>query len=247
MFKTLLTLAAAGNLAIASPVASRQVTPNYPPSSSSPGFILIANVTDPSTDLTPSVQGWQFGGIHTGAGLNDAVLTAGNNSGQIFYHNGTAEQIEYGQGSVLTDEGAQPFPCGIVVATADEFDYNYPGEHDVSINAGTGTIGVSFDRFPDPYFPLTATGQGTYAACPRIVPYYNAQFIVVRYSYATFNETTALYDYTVPEGCTAINLIPQCAQLNTLPANGSLSSHEYAEPQQCYQDFYSIDWPMYGP
>ncbi|TGJ83623.1 hypothetical protein E0Z10_g5141 [Xylaria hypoxylon] len=243
MFTTLLAVGAA-SLASATPLQSRQVVPNYPPNEVSTGFRLVANVTDPATDLTPSVDGWEFQGIHTGAGLNDAVLASG--PGRIFYHNGTAAEIRFAEGSILADGGTPLFPYGIYVQGEDEVDPTYPAEHDVAINVGSGTIGVSLLAFPDPYFYLTAHAQGTFVACPRTVPYYNAEFTVVRFAYDTFNPDTALFDRNVPEGCTAITLIPECDTLPELP-EGSISSHEFAANSKCYEDVSAINWPEYGP
>ncbi|RWA05861.1 hypothetical protein EKO27_g9243 [Xylaria grammica] len=221
LFATLLAVGAA-SLASATPLQGRQVIPNYPPNELSTGFRLVANVTDPATDLTPSVDGWELQGIHTGAGLNDAVLTS--ETGRIFYHNGTASEIHYALGSILSDGGSPPFPYGIYVQTADEFDATYPAEHDVTINVGSGTIGVSLLAFPDPYF----------------------YFTVVRFAYDTFNNATAQFERNVPAGCTAITLIPECDVLPDLP-EGSLSSHQFASPSKCYEDVSAINWPEYGP
>ncbi|KAI0860356.1 hypothetical protein F4860DRAFT_479583 [Xylaria cubensis] len=244
MFKTLFAAVGAASIASAVPLESRQVIPNYPPNELSTGFRLVANVTDPATDLTPSVDGWELQGIHTGAGFNDAVLTS--ESSQIFYHNGTAAEIRFGEGSILSDGGSPPFPFGIYVQGEDQFDATYPAEHDVTINVGSGTIGVSLLAFPDPYFYLTAHATGTFVACPRTVPYYNQTFNVVRFAYDTFDPDTALPVHNVPEGCTAITLIPECDTLPELP-EGSLSSHEYAADSKCYKDVSAINWPEYGP
>ncbi|KAI1270952.1 hypothetical protein F5Y07DRAFT_46328 [Xylaria sp. FL0933] len=241
---TALLAAGAASVASASPLQARQVIPHYPPNSLSTGFRLVANVTDPATDLTPPVDGWELQGIHTGAGLNDAVLTS--ETGRIFYHNGTAAEIRFGEGSILSDGGSPPFPYGIYVQTADQFDATYPAEHDVAINVGSGTIGVSLLAFPDPYFYLTAHAQGTYVACPRTVPYYNAEYVVVRFAYDTFDPDTALPVRNVPAGCTAITLIPECDTLPALP-EGSISSHEFAASSKCYEDVSAINWPEYGP
>ncbi|KAI1200744.1 hypothetical protein F5X97DRAFT_292801 [Nemania serpens] len=243
MLKTLVAVGAAG-LASAIPLETRQIVPHYPPSSISTGFRLVANVTDPATDLTPSVDGWELQGIHTGAGLDDATLTSG--TGRIFYHNGTAVEIRFGEGSILSDGGTPPFPWGIYVQKEDEYDYTYPAEHDVAINGGSGTIGVSLLAFPSPYTYLTAKAQGTYVACPRTVPYYNAEFIVVRFAYDLFDPVTALPVRDIPEGCTAITLIPECDTLAELP-EGSLASHEFAATTKCYDDVSAINWPEYGP
>lgn len=99
MFTTLLAVGAAG-LVSAVPLTCRQVIPHYPPNALSTGFRLVANVTDPATDLTPSVDGWELQGIHTGAGENDAVLSS--ESGRIFYHNGKWQFAHARRRQVLT-------------------------------------------------------------------------------------------------------------------------------------------------
>lgn len=244
MFNRITSLSLLG-LASAVPFTSRQVVPNYPPTSLSTGFRLIANVTDPSKDLDPPVNNWVFNAIHTGAGFNDAVLEAdGDDSGRIFYQNGTAAELRYAQGHVLTDGGTPPFPFGISIAGPDEVDAN--GYHDVSVNAGSGNVSVQLTQFPVVYPILRAGTSGTYIACPQVVPYYNAEYITIRWAYDVFNSTTALYDHQVPDACVAINLVPECATLNTLP-EGSLSSHEYAANSTCYADVSAIDWTQYGP
>jgi hypothetical protein len=159
---------------------------------------------------------------------------------------GTAAEIRFGEGSIVTDGGTPLFPYGIYVQGETEHDVTYPAEHDVNVNVGSGTIGVSLKPFPDPYFYLTAKAQGTFVACPRVVPYYNAEYIVVRFAYDIFDSDTALFVRDVPEGCTAINLIPECDTLPEL-TEGSLSSHEFAQNSKCYADVSAINWPEYGP
>lgn len=110
--------------------------------------------------------------------------------------------------------------------------------HGISINAGTGEAGVQLAQFPEHYPILRAPSQpGTYVACNQTEPYYRQNFITVR----------AVYDnLSVPENCVAIALVPQCAELPTLPA-GSLASHEFANDVNCYEDVAAINWSEYGP
>jgi hypothetical protein len=244
MLNALLALAIAGT-ASAVPLIARQVVPHYPPTQLSTGFRLIANVTDPSKDFTPPVNNWVFNAIHVGAGLDDAVLLSDSaDSGRIFYVNGTADEIYYGQGSTLTDGGTPPFPFGIYVAGEDQTDAD--GFHDVSVNVGSGTKGVQLTRFPVVYPTLTGAAQGTYAACQQTEPYYNQEYVTIRWTYDTIDPNTFLNVHNIPEGCVAINLIPECATLNDLP-DGSLSSHEFAATSVCYDDVSAIDWTQYGP
>lgn len=78
--------------ASAVPVSSRQA-PSYPATSKSNGFYLVAKVADPSKELDPPVDGWAVNTVHTGAGLNEAILLDNPSTNSIFYQNGTAEQI----------------------------------------------------------------------------------------------------------------------------------------------------------
>lgn len=241
MLNTLLLVGAAG-VASAVPLSARQVVPHYPPTLQSPGFRLVANVTDLSTDFNPSINNWVFNAIHDGAGANDAVLLP--NGGRIFYVNGTAEDVYYGQGSTLTDGGSPAYPFSIGVASEDQTDVD--GFHDVRVDGGSGTTGVQLTRFPEAYPTLKGIGQGTYVACNQTVPYYNTKYMTVRWTYDTIDPETALNVHQVPGGCVAINLVPECAVLDDVP-EGSLASHEFAATSVCYADVSAISWEEYGP
>ncbi|KAK7749115.1 hypothetical protein SLS62_008402 [Diatrype stigma] len=232
-------------LASAVPLSSRNIIPNYPKTVQSQGFQLIVNVTDPAHDLTPSVNGWAFDAIHVGAAMNDAVITDDVARGRVFYQNGTAEQIHYGGGSILSDAGTPPAPYGVQVASKD-VAAAHNGEAGVTVNVGGGTPGVLLTRFPEPESYLRAPAIGTYAICPRNEPYYNKVYNVLRWTYDTFNNETALYESTVPDDCVAVTLLPQAADLPELP-EGSISSHEFAVTSSVYEDVKSIDWTQYGP
>ncbi|ORY59543.1 uncharacterized protein BCR38DRAFT_526865 [Pseudomassariella vexata] len=239
MFNSIISLGLFG-LASAVPLTSRQL-PNYPPSSSSTGFKLVVNVTDPAHDLSPSVNGLFLQAIHTGAGLNDAVLQV---DGRIFYQNGTADEIRYNQGNILTDGGNPPFPSGIDVQNKDTTDAD--GKHEVAINGGAGTKGVSLALFPVPYTILTFIARGTFVACDQFVPYYKQNFITIRYAYDIINPLTSQFEHDIPQGCVAINLIPQCDVLPQLPVP-AIASHQFAANVKCYPDVRAIDWTKYGP
>ena len=232
-------------LGSAAPLSSRQVVPNYPPTQQSKGFRLIANVTDPSTDLDPPVNACVFTGYHTGARFNEAVATDDVEGGLIFYQNGTAEEIRYNRGDTISDGGSPPFPWGIIVEEQGGYD-DGSKEASVSVNAGGGTPGVELTIFPEPYSYLTGTAPGTYAICPREIPYYNQVFNVIRWTNDVFNNDTAQYEHTVPEDCVAVRFLPQCAELPELP-EGSQSSHEFAADSRCYEDVSAIDWSQHGP
>jgi hypothetical protein len=249
MHATISILALAATLAGAAPTA-RQVMPNYPPSSVSKGFKLVANVTDPSRDLTPSVDGWVLSGVHIGPPNSRAVLASpADNTARLFYLNGTAEDAALERTRVVSDGGTPPFPWGVHVQGRDEFDLPAnPGYHAAFINGGS-TADVGITRFPNPYSILRNREDGpggTFVACPLVVQYYQREFITVDYVYATIDPATSLPVVDVPAGCAPVALIPQCDVLNDLPAD-AYSSHEFALDQKCYEDVAAIDWSLYGP
>ncbi|KAI1437907.1 hypothetical protein GGR50DRAFT_642104 [Xylaria sp. CBS 124048] len=241
MLRTTLVL---GAFCLSSAIGLMTPRHTYPPYLVSTGFRLIANVTDPESDtlglaMRDTIGNWGLQGIHTGAGVNEAVLS--NASSRIFYHNGSETDLRTGKGSILTDSGIPILPWGIYVQPEDKTDKVYKGDHDVAINIGMGTMGISFDQSPDPVSYVTGHVPGTFIACQRYVAYYKNDFIVVRYAYGQWNATTATYVPDVPEGCTPITFIPQCDRLFDLP-EGSLSSHEYAQLTRCYNNVSLIDW-----
>ncbi|KAK0703086.1 hypothetical protein B0T26DRAFT_599712, partial [Lasiosphaeria miniovina] len=220
--------------------------PHHAPTSLSQGFFLVANVTDPSKDLVPSINGWVVQAAHTGPALDVAVLQSPTSSvpGRIFYENGTAEQVRFGRSSVLTDTATPLTPYGIIVQNSTRFDATYPTEHDVFINGGTGTPS-SITNFPNsPYAVLQNNlGPGTFVACNNTVPYYGRKFITIEYAYATFvgPDGGFLYDADIPDGCAPISLVPQCTTLNSLPP-GAFASHEFAATVRCYDNVAAIKW-----
>lgn len=199
-------------------------TPIFPPKSSSESFNLIANVT--SGDLTPSVQNWAVSSYHTGAGTAYAVLSA--TSKRIFYANGTAEEIRYSQGNVLSDEGTPPFPGGLVLNAPTT---STTPEVSLSVNAGLGTTGVGITIFPEPISKLYAVGGGGFYACER-VPFQGAQSAVMLFQ-------KQHYDDVVPTGCAEVVLLPQCSE-------GSGVVHPTGAVSGCYADVAGIDWTVYS-
>ncbi|KAI9743007.1 MAG: hypothetical protein M1818_003302 [Claussenomyces sp. TS43310] len=245
MLSSVFTLGLAFGLATAAPLARQ--SPVYPPTSVSNAFNLIANVTDLSDAFGASINGHAISSYHTGAGFSTAVLDGLSDASRIFYVNGTAEEVRYGQASVISDAGQPSFPEGWVVQNQSQFDNVYPGEHDVFINAGNGTKGIGLHDFPQPIPDLYAPGSGTYVACNNAIPYTGASAITVQYAYTTYTNASGAYDYelNIPKGCVQIKLLPQCTAINS-PGAGSISSHDYAVNERCYDDVSSIDWSIYS-
>jgi len=212
--------------------------PLAPPWSQSTSFRLVANVT--GADLTPPVQDFVVTSYHVGAGQAAAVLVANDetNPGRQFYVNGTAEDVRYNRGNILTSGGTpvcslsptssfsrtkanttQPFPYGIQISPAPATS--------VSINAGLGTSGVGLERFPSPITYLTAPEAATYVACTTQLPY----SVGVTLNVLRTGEE-------VPAECAKVTLFPECAE-------GDGSVHETENIVQCYEDVAGIDWDLY--
>lgn len=233
-------------LAISAPTTRRQ-SPHNPPTSSSQAFKLVANVTDPALDFSPSIKNWLVQGYHTGAGTNAAVLApfdAATNPGRIFYENGTAQDQAYHSTTLLTDAGSLPGPFSWEVQSPTEFDAVYPAQHHVTISIGEPTPAY-IASFPVVYPTVqNGLGQGTFVACKDTLPTLGT-VVTVNYAYATFEGSDGGYEYNanIPEGCVPIALIPQCSVLDP----SSEASHEFALVERCYEDVAAINWPEYGP
>jgi hypothetical protein len=198
-------------------------TPIYPPKTTSANFRLVANVT--SNDLTPSINNYVLTSYHTGAGEAYAVLQPNETvtSGRIFYLNGTATDIRYNNGNILSDEGTPLFPAGLIINPS-----NSANEQTVSINAGTGEAGVGLTSFPDPISALDFKGQQGYYACVNELEYGSA----VQLLFKSAGQET-------PAGCADVNLLPQCSE-------GSGAEHPFGETSECYEDVAGIDWSYYN-
>lgn len=192
-------------------------TVTYGKPQESAGFQLVAVVTNPSTDLSPSINFFTVTAIHTGAGQALPVLSHDHRSAAVWYLNGTETQIKDDEASLLTDAGTPPFPSGLGFDTAPN------GIGSLSVNAGPGAQGVGLTQLRDLFFLSAPGNQGTYMACPEAVPYYHGQeYVVLKHA-----------NVGLPSGCAEIRLFPQCSGLDALPAD-ALASHEFATPVPCH-------------
>jgi hypothetical protein len=238
MVSAAFTLGLAG-LAAASPLAMRDVVPNYPPKEISKGFNLVVNATDPSAELSPLIQNTFIASIHTGAGQALVGIIADITRSRIFYVNGTAEEIRYGQSNVISDGGTPPTPQGLQLAPVE-------GSSTLStatMNFGPGSPGVGLSRFPEPYVFLTPE---TFVACNTSLPYYQGQYFITIQQAKTTVGSDGQINKNIPKGCAPIRLIPQCAQLADLPPD-AYSSHEFAADSSCYPNVAGLNWKEYGP
>lgn len=204
-----LFVAGLASLAMATTIT---ITPDWEESA---GFELVAVVTNPITDLTPSINFWTLSTIHVGAGQAIAGLSC--DSASVWYLNGTETQVKDDDASLLTDAGTPLFPSGLDILAANN------GVSDVRVDAGPGTPGVGITQLRDLFFISAPGNEGTYLACQEAIPYYQGKEFVV------LKQTNG----DIPEGCAEIRLFPQCAELQPLPKD-ALSSHEYAMPVPCH-------------
>lgn len=226
-------------LAASSPLASRQDAAKhaYPIKSASKGFNLIVNVTDSSLDFEPSINNFFITTIHTGAGLN--LVGVNNETGPVFYQNGTLDEWIDGKATILFDGGTPSTPAGLKLnEDKDQADVST-----ASLNFGPGTPGV---QLPPDAYKYTFVLPETYLACKQNLDYYQGkEFIIIKNS----KNVKADGDYKkedVPENCVPIRLVPECAKLEDL-APGAFASHDFALPSQCYKDVSKIEWAEYGP
>ncbi|KAF5133172.1 hypothetical protein E5D57_003795 [Metarhizium anisopliae] len=226
-------------LAAASPLGERQVVPNYPSKSTSKGFHLVVNVTDPSKDFESPVHNTYVSSIHVGAGLALVGQSTGTGYGRIFYQNGTVDEQRYSQSNILSDSGTPPFPSGLKLVK----DPNSQTVSTAHLDGGPGQSGIGITRFPEPYAFLDPE---TWVACNESQPYYGGKyFVILKQAETTIGDDGSI-NRNIPDGCAPVRLVPECTNLNDLPA-GSTSSHEYALDSECYPDVKSLDWTQYGP
>lgn len=196
------------------------------PNDFSPGFILVVHVTNPDADFTPTVNNVAVNNIHAGPGFRVATISTTLTDGHVFYENGTLDQIEDGETTVIFDAATPLTPFGILVQ-----DPTAPVDN-IAINAGPGSYNT-VDGDPEVNAALVnGLGEGTYLVCNATVPYYHQNFLTLQYVYEGGEK---------PDGCVEVELVPQCAELNELPA-GSHSSHDHAVNVRCYKDATVVDW-----
>ncbi len=233
-------IAALGLAGLAAAAPTSTTGPLYPPTSSSNAFNLVLNVTDPARDLNPPVHGTFVTSIHVGPPFNYVGQSSDAHAARLFYVNGTAADVRYGQSTTVSDGGTPPFPQVLSLVQ----DAGSETLSTLFLNAGNGGAGnyrTGLAGFPNPIPELYPT---TYVACTEPLAYYGGkEFVIIKQAQTTVGADGQI-EHNIPEGCAPLSLLPQCATLNELPA-GSLSSHDLAAETRCYEDVNSIDWPKY--
>ncbi|KAF2459810.1 hypothetical protein BDY21DRAFT_178446 [Lineolata rhizophorae] len=210
MFSFALPLALLGSATLVLSFPSSPVFPRDGPSlSHAPNFKLTAHVT--GTDLNPSIEGWVLSGSHIMPCYSWVILEDPTNSpGRIFYENGTAEEIRYNAGAVLSDGGSPPWPWSFIVPDEENEDHG----RGVQVNCGAPTKGVYLPQFPD-QDPVLRYGGGRFYACDADILYGPRVTLFYRDAEA---ET--------PSGCAEIDLVPHCVM------DGA--QHNFTVPAPCF-------------
>jgi hypothetical protein len=220
--------ASLASLALASPLIPRAA---YPPTSSAQAFVLIANVTDLTKDLTPSVNHFKLVGVHVGAGLNTAILNG--TRGNVLFENGTDTSF----GIAANYGNIYPYGLSISQQPSNIPDSSYV-EY-IGINAGLSENGVGITG-PEIAWPqLFGPDSGTFIVCNETKPTYGRPQYPVRFAKSTV--VNGVTQQQIPDLCAPITLLPQCATLDPLPS-GALYNYDYANTVRCYQDVASIQW-----
>jgi hypothetical protein len=213
-------------------ISASPVSLQAPPRSQSTAFNFIVNVTDLSTDLSPSVHHTYFTSVHAGAGFNAITLGTTKYPGKLFL-NGTDDEIKAGNGSIISDTGNYPFT--IRVNPNAKLPY---GDALESWMIASGPQGVGITAPPDPIAKLYGPIPGrNFIACDS------------GFGAPTHPQIVILYvepgPENIPTNCTAINILAECRPpLEPLTADAKYT-HDYAHPVQCYEDVLSIDWSKY--
>ncbi|KAF7558677.1 hypothetical protein G7046_g5472 [Stylonectria norvegica] len=200
-------------------------TPEY----RSQGFRLVVNVTGPNGNdkFKPGIQGNFITGIHVGAGL--ALVGVEPAAGSIFYQNGTDDERHNAQATIVTDAGHPPASAGLSLSknfASDKLDT-------LNLNYAPGTPGVQLSIYPHPF---TTVEPAQFLACKVVLDYYQQDFVIIQH---IGTQRGGTLDAEVPDDCTTITLVPQCADLPKLPI-GAFSSHDYALDSPCYKDLKNI-------
>ncbi|KAK0625457.1 hypothetical protein B0T17DRAFT_273781 [Bombardia bombarda] len=201
----------------ASPILSKRA--GVPPTSSSTGFSLVANVTDQiNYPWASDVNNWKVSGSHVGAGQSRMILQPSAAPTTIFYQNGTEG---------ITRDSSNDYPFSIALGPL----YSDPTVQYVGINVGEGTKGVSVGSVVakvDVGAPTDPTAQGTFVVCLEDQQYQ------IRYA------PTA-----VPEGCAPVSLVAKCEALENLDESGLEYHRDTPAAVSCYENPGSIVWSDY--
>lgn len=182
------------------------VIAQLPDTSSSFNFRIRPDFASYDSPLR-AIKGWDLSSYHLSPCYDYAVFT--NQTGRIFYANGTAEEFSDRTSTIASDGGSPPWPWGIVVSAANATDSK--GRRQVYIDCGAGTPGMSVADWPATVYYQT----GTFYVCEETFLYGPA---IALYWREKVDQT--------PEGCANVELQAWCLEDET--------EHEFSRKSTCY-------------
>lgn len=205
---TLLTLISA---AAASPLGMNDAR-----ATTAKAFRLVVHVTDKSHEFSSSIEGNYLDNINVGANQSVVGVRPGDQDTRVFYINGTKAEAKIGDSTIVSDTGSPPMPWGLLLTKNDFAD----DDASVEQNGGPGTKGLAIASTPTQF----RLGPGQYAVCNEVLPYYQANYLVLKH----FDDSTKL-----SADCAAVSVNPECADLAPLPRD-AISSHKFVQEASCY-------------
>ncbi|OAQ62160.1 hypothetical protein VFPPC_14173 [Pochonia chlamydosporia 170] len=216
------------SLASASPI-----TPAYPETTTSKGFRLVVNVTDPSRDFNPPIHNTYITGSHVGT-LNDAVIpNEDKKHARIFFVNGTQDEANADKATTIWADWD--------TYRSWKLNLESPSQtlSGAFMSGGEGTVGAGIRHYKSPYAFLTPE---TYVACRQVLPIGGEQ-VVIKQAKTTY-PTNGSPNYNIPKDCAPVRLLSECAELLPLSPDARFN-YRFAVESQCYKDVRGIDWTKY--
>ncbi|KAK6218168.1 ubiquitin-specific protease doa4 [Pestalotiopsis sp. IQ-011] len=174
-------------------------------------------------DSDSQLSTWWFG--YQSAGLYDTNIAVAQLWPSAVYY----EQVYHSDFSstwkAYTDH-EKWFRLSFKAQSLDEFDPDYPAEHNVFVNRdGDLALGA-----PAPTHPPSIWGPapGTYLVCRR--EFQRRGVLAVRFAYSVLNETE-----NIPRGCVPVKLESRCAPLDPLFSNKTWN-HDEIITTPCVKD-----------
>lgn len=190
-------------------------------------FVLVANVTDLSRDLNPSIHLQMLTGVHDSAGSQVGTLTSG--PGRIFYENGTDDAI-----GVISDSNGN-YPSSMILQRTNNDPHGGDYLETVGLTFGDAENGIGIrpaDQTPWP--ELYTPDDGIFVACDEAGPEPGHPLHPVLFARFTDSQQ-------IPISCAPITLLAQCATLRKVPS-GAPYNHDYVRSIRCYGNASVVDW-----
>lgn len=187
-------------------------------------FRLVVNLTNPADTFPLPINGMYVIPSRAGANINHVSL---HTTGAVFIST-TAN---------ITRLSTDYMPMGLEMnTTAGAPDLRYLG-----LNGGKGTPGFGVSKWPNTCASLTGPTPGTFVVCDLGFEAPTHPRLAVQYVLGTANEKYGDYyaeEPNVPEGCVAVKLLPECAEL----VGDKRDAGEEIVVSRCYKNVKEVTW-----